>query len=148
MQKELTFLGDTLNNPTRPLAAVIGGAKISSKIKVIQSLLGKVEKLLIGGAMVYTFFRALGYGIGDSLVEEDCLETAKEIMLSAKEKHIALILGQDSMIVPSEKGSGDTQISSNESIPAGWKGVDIGPSTIRSFENELRSCHTILWNGK
>ncbi|KAJ1416758.1 phosphoglycerate kinase, partial [Ochromonadaceae sp. CCMP2298] len=141
MTNELLFLGSALDHPNRPLAALVGGAKVSSKLDVMLSLLRRVDKLLVGGAMVYTFLRALGHDVGESLVEEGMIPVAKEILEFAQKNSITLVLGQDSLV------HAPTRTVSNDAIPAGWMGVDIGPETVARFTQELADCRTVLWNG-
>lgn len=145
MEKEIDCLSKLLLNPDRPFCTMIGGAKISSKIGVLKSLIQKVDTLLIGGAMAYTFLKAQGFSIGDSLCEDGFLQAAKELIEQAKQKKIQLLLPLDHIVV-SEKGDIAT-VKSEEGIPSGYKGVDIGPLTISTFINSLNKAKTILWNG-
>lgn len=155
VKKELEALGSILETPSRPLVAVIGGSKVSSKLGILHRLIGKVDKLILGGAMVYTFYKAMGYSVGDSLVEEDFISLADEMMKKAEESKVPLVLTTDSVIVPTEqlqKGKvidlDQLRIVSNETIPDGWTGVDIGDISISNLEEELMNCKTILWNGR
>jgi phosphoglycerate kinase len=144
MRKELRFLKDTLTRPTRPFVAVLGGAKVSDKIGVIGSLLGKADGLLIGGAMAYTFMKARGQEVGRSLVEEDKLRAASDILLSAEERRVELLLPADHVVADSlEADSGAV----SKSIDAGKMGVDIGPETVQLFAQRLRQAKTVFWNG-
>ena len=158
MKEEIEFLNGTLEHPEKPFVAILGGAKVSDKIGVIENLLGKVDELLIGGGMAYTFLKAKGYEIGDSLCEEDKLEEAKRIMDKAEESGVKLILPEDTVVTPKQKEGDETdfitylktapdKVVSSDNIPEGWQGVDIGPRTARSFGNELQNKKTILWNG-
>ena len=158
MKDEIEFLNGTLENPEKPFVAILGGAKVSDKIGVIKNLLGKVDEILIGGGMAYTFLKAKGNNIGDSLCEEDKLEEAKEIMKMAKEKGVKLVLPEDTVITPKQKEDDEKdfmeyletapdKIVSSDNIPEGWQGVDIGPRTGRKFAEELKGKKTILWNG-
>lgn len=158
MKEEIEFLNGTLEHPEKPFVAILGGAKVSDKIGVIENLLGKVDELLIGGGMAYTFLKAKGYEIGDSLCEEDKLEEAKRIMDKAEESGVKLILPEDTVVTPKQKEGDETdfitylktapdKVVSSDNIPEGWQGVDIGPRTARTFGNELQNKKTILWNG-
>ena len=157
MKEEIEFLNGTLEHPEKPFVAILGGAKVSDKIGVIENLLSKVDELLIGGGMAYTFLKAKGYEIGDSLCEEDKLEEAKRIMKKADESGVKLTL-PDTVITPKQKEVDETdfitylktapdKVVSSDKIPQGWQGVDIGPRTARTFGNELQGKKTILWNG-
>ena len=146
IQKELKFLGEALENPVRPFTAILGGAKVSDKIAVINELLEKVDNLIIGGGMAYTFLKAQGYEIGTSLVEEDKVEYAKEMMEKAKAKGVKLLLPIDNAI--SEKFSDSTPIITEDAnIPDGHMGLDIGPKTIESYVDTVNNSKTIVWNG-
>ena len=158
MKEEIEFLNGTLEHPEKPFVAILGGAKVSDKIGVIENLLSKVDELLIGGGMAYTFLKAKGYEIGDSLCEEDKLEEAKRIMKKADESGVKLTLPEDTVITPKQKEVDETdfitylktapdKVVSSDKIPQGWQGVDIGPRTARTFGNELQGKKTILWNG-
>ena len=146
IQKELKFLGEALENPVRPFTAILGGAKVSDKIAVINELLEKVDNLIIGGGMAYTFLKAQGYEIGTSLVEEDKVEYAKEMMEKAQAKGVKLLLPIDNAI--SEKFSDSTPIITEDAnIPDGHMGLDIGPKTIESYVDTVNNSKTIVWNG-
>ncbi len=147
IEKELTALGDAINNPKRPLVAIIGGAKVSSKINVLSSLLNKVDTLLIGGGMAYTFLKALGANIGKSLVEEDKIEVAKEILDLAKEKGVKVVLPEDT--VCGSQYQNDTEIITVDAmnIPEDFMGLDIGPKTQELFKAEIMKAGTVVWNG-
>jgi phosphoglycerate kinase len=148
MQKELEYLGRATTNPVKPFAAIIGGAKVSDKIDVIRNLLGKVDVLLIGGAMAYTFMRAQGKQIGKSLVEEDKLALAKELLAEAESKHVRLLLPVDHVVAERIDETARTQIvKDNDGIPADQMGLDIGPETIAAFAKEIAAARTIVWNG-
>jgi phosphoglycerate kinase len=147
MEKELTFLGKALANPDRPFAAVIGGAKVSTKMGVLENLLQKVDRLLIGGGMACTFLKAEGYEVGQSLLEEDYVETARQIMERASKRGLALLLPSD--VVVGDRFAADArrqQVSAKE-IPADWQIMDIGEKTTEAFIDALRDCKTVLWNG-
>lgn len=145
MEKEIEFLGGALSHPKRPFTALIGGAKISSKLGVLQSLKDKVDKLLIGGGMAFTFLRALGKEIGDSICEEGLVPKAKEILSAYGKK---MILPVDVVIADRMDGDAKTRtVSVDSGIPKGFQGVDIGEKTIKLFENELKGSQTVMWNG-
>ncbi len=147
MQSELDNAAKVLNNPKRPFTAIMGGAKISDKIMIIEKLLDKVDTLIIGGGMSYTFFKALGGNIGSSLVEESKLDLAKELIKKAKEKNVSLELPIDSIIADAFAADANTKISDNISIPEGWMGLDIGPDAQEVFRRIISKSATVLWNG-
>ena len=145
MRKEVEALSKITEHPERPLVAILGGAKVSDKIKIIEHLLTKVDALLIGGAMAYTFLRAQGHPTGDSLVEEDRIEVAKAVLASAKERGTALRLPIDHLVTTALDGSAPAEVTVD--IPAGRKGVDIGPATVALYKTEIAKARTIFWNG-
>lgn len=145
MEKEIKFLGETVENPVRPFVAILGGAKVSDKINVINNLLDKVDTLIIGGGMAYTFEKAQGREIGNSLCEEDKLDYALEMIKKAKEKGVKLLLPVDN--VEGKEFSNDTERKVVESIDVGWSGFDIGPKTIEIFKEALSDAKTVVWNG-
>lgn len=147
MEKELKFLQGAVDNPQRPFAAVIGGAKVSSKITVIKNLLDKCDKVLLGGGMIFTFYKAQGLSVGKSLVEDDFVATAKEILDYAKEKNVQLLLPTDLVVANDFKADADVQTVAATAIPEGWMGLDIGPQTVQTFNKELLGCKTVVWNG-
>lgn len=147
IEKELKFLGKALNNPERPFVAILGGAKVSDKIGVIDSLLEKVDTLIIGGGMAYTFFKAQGYSVGDSLCEEDKCDLALEIMEKAKEKKVKFLLPIDNKIGKEFKPDTESKTVKSTEIPDGWEGLDIGEETIKLYREELQNAKTIVWNG-
>ncbi len=147
MEKELQYLGSAIDNPQRPLAAIIGGSKVSSKIGVIEKLLEKCDKLLLGGGMVFTFYKARGLSVGKSLVEEDKLELAKSLEAKAKERGVAFLLPTDVVVADKFAADANTQTVSVESIPDGWMGLDIGPDSVKTFQDALADCKTVIWNG-
>jgi len=147
MEKELRYLGQALTDPGRPFAAILGGAKISGKIDVIQNLLGKVDLLLIGGGMVFTFAKAMGYTIGDSLLEADKVELAKEIIEATKESRTKLVFPLDAVVASEISETARTTVVPIDKIPNGQKGLDIGPKTIELFSEELKDAQTVVWNG-
>lgn len=147
MEKELMYLGEALSAPTRPFAAILGGAKISGKIDVIQNLIGKVDKLFIGGGMVFTFARSQGYAIGKSLVEDDRIDMAGEIIEALKHSTTKLFFPVDTIVAAEISDHAETRVVDIESIPDGYMGLDIGPRTVELFRRELRGCRTVVWNG-
>lgn len=146
IQKELKFLGEAVANPVRPFTAILGGAKVSDKIAVINELLEKVDNLIIGGGMAYTFLKAQGYEIGTSLVEEDKVEYAKEMMEKAKAKGVKLLLPIDNAVAD-KFADVKPVITEDANIPAGYMGLDIGPKTIEEYVNTVKASKTIVWNG-
>lgn len=148
LEKEIQFLGSHLSNPQKPFCAIIGGAKISTKLGVIQSLMKKADILLIGGGMAYTFLKAQGISIGDSIHEDDYLEKAKSILESAKTSKVKIVLPQDIVVAKEIKAGAESRIvDSKNGIPDGFQGVDIGPKSIQQFSEELKQAQTLLWNG-
>lgn len=147
IEKELKFLKGAIESPKKPLAAIIGGSKVSSKIGVIETLLDKVDKLLIGGGMIFTFYKARGLSVGKSLVEEDKLELAKSLEAKAKEKGVELLLPTDVVVADNFAADANAQTVSVEAIPDGWMGLDIGPDSIKVFQDALADCKTVIWNG-
>ena len=147
IEKELKFLGDALNNPERPFVAILGGAKVSDKIGVIDSLLEKVDTLMIGGGMAYTFFKAQGYEVGNSLCEPDKCDLALNLMNKAKEKGVKFLLPVDTKIGKEFKPDTESKTVAWTEIPADWEGFDIGEKTIEMFKDELKSAKTVVWNG-
>jgi phosphoglycerate kinase len=147
IDKELKFLQGAIESPQKPLAAIIGGSKVSSKIGVIDTLLDKCDKLLLGGGMIFTFYKARGLNVGKSLVEEDKLELAKSLEAKAKEKGVAMLLPTDVILADNFANDANTQTASVESIPDGWMGLDIGPDSVKVFQEALADCKTVLWNG-
>jgi phosphoglycerate kinase len=145
MQKELEYLGKAVTNPEKPFVAIIGGAKVSDKIEVLQNLLSKVDALLIGGAMAYTFLKAQGHSVGKSLVEDDKLELAREILREAQSKNVRLLLPLDHVVAEKMEASAKTQTVKH--IPDGQMGLDIGLETVAEFSKEIATARTILWNG-
>ena len=147
MESELRFLGEYLNDPKRPFVAILGGAKISGKIDVIQNLLDKVDIIIIGGGMVFTFARAMGYETGDSLVEEDRIDMAREIIEQAKDSRANLIFPTDIVIASEISETSEREVVDIDKIPAGKKGLDIGPSSVELFSENLKNAKTVVWNG-
>ena len=147
IEKELKFLGNAVNNPERPFVAILGGAKVSDKIGVIDSLLEKVDTLMIGGGMAYTFFKAQGYEVGNSICEMDKLDLARTAMEKAKQKGVKLMLPVDTKIGKEFKADTESKTVKYTEIPADWEGFDIGAETIKMFSDELRNAKTVIWNG-
>ena len=147
IEKELEFLGKALEEPKRPFVAILGGKKVSDKIGVIDSLLEKVDTLIIGGGMAYTFFKSMGYEVGNSICELDKLDLAKDLMKKAKEKNVKLVLPVDNVIADEFSPDANTKIVDSDEIPEGWEGLDIGPKTVELFEEELQDAKTVIWNG-
>ena len=147
IEKELECLGDAVNNPDRPFVAILGGAKVSDKIGVIDSLLEKVDTLLIGGGMAYTFFKAQGYEVGNSICELDKLDLAKDAMAKAKAKGVNLVLPVDTKVGKEFKPDTESKTVPWTEIPEGWEGFDIGEETIKIFSEEVKKAKTVIWNG-
>ena len=145
MEKEIKFLGDAVENPVRPFVAILGGAKVSDKINVINNLLEKVDALIIGGGMAYTFLKAQGQEIGNSLLEEDKMDYALEMLKKAEAKGVKLLLPVDHVI--GKEFSNDTEFKTVDTIEAGWSGFDIGPKTIAAYMDALKGAKTVVWNG-
>ena len=147
IEKELNFLGNALENPERPFMAILGGKKVSDKIGVISSLLEKVDVLMIGGAMAYTFFKSMGYNVGNSICELDKLDLAREVMEQAKEKGVKFMLPVDTKIGKEFDPNTESKIVKCSDIPDDWEGFDIGPETIKIYSEELQNAKTVVWNG-
>lgn len=147
MQKEIDFLGNAVNNPERPFVAILGGAKVSSKISVIENLLDKVDTLIIGGGMSYTFSKALGGNVGNSLLEEDYCEYALNMLKKAEEKGVKLLLPVDNIIADDFSNDANTKVVQRGEIPDGWEGLDIGPETAQIFSEAVHDAKTVVWNG-
>jgi phosphoglycerate kinase len=147
LQKEIEYLGRAVRSPLKPYVAILGGAKVSDKIPVIDSLIGKADHVLIGGAMAYTFFKAQGFEVGKSLVEEDKMETASEILEKAKAKGVEFSLPVDHVLASSLDKEAETEVVSSFPFPAGLMGVDIGPKTIQNYVETIGRAKMIFWNG-
>ncbi|MEJ7627712.1 MAG: phosphoglycerate kinase [Ferruginibacter sp.] len=147
MEKEVASAEKVLHHTVKPFTAIIGGAKVSDKILIIENLLERADNIIIGGGMAYTFFKAMGGQIGKSLYEEDRVETAKEILEKAKSKGIKILLPQDSVIADAFAENATTTIADSNNITAGWMGLDIGPVAIKQFSDVIKNSLTILWNG-
>lgn len=147
IKKELEIMGRAINNPKRPLTAILGGSKVSDKIGVIYNLIDKVDTLIIGGGMAYTFMKALGYSIGTSICENDKITLAKDIMVKVKEKDVKFLIPVDNKVGLEYKSDTESKVVESDSIPDGWMGLDIGPRTQELFSNALKDSGTIIWNG-
>lgn len=147
IEKELQYLQAAIENPKRPLAAIVGGSKVSSKITVIETLLDKVDKLFIGGGMIFTFYKARGLAVGKSLVEEDKLDLARALEAKAKEKGVELLLPTDVVLADNFAPDANSQTVSVDAIPDGWMGLDIGPDSVKAFQAALETCQSVIWNG-
>ena len=147
IEKELQYLQSAIESPQRPLAAIIGGSKVSSKIGVIETLLDKCDKLLLGGGMIFTFYKARGLNVGKSLVEEDKLELAKSLEAKAKERGVDLLLPTDVVVADKFAADANAQTVSVDNIPSDGMGLDIGPDSVKMFQQALASCKTVIWNG-
>ena len=147
INKEIEYLGNAVNNPVRPLVAVLGGSKVSSKISVINNLLEKVDTLIIGGGMAYTFMNALGEEVGDSLLEADYLEYAKEMMAKAEEKGVKLLIPVDTVVAKDFDNDAESKTVTRGGIEKGWQGLDIGEKTIELYKDALKDAKTVVWNG-
>lgn len=147
MEKEINFLGSALENPQRPFAAIVGGAKVSDKIAVLERLIGMVDALLIGGGMANTFFKAEGYEIGDSLFEETSVETACDLIAKARQRGIAFLLPTDVVIADRFAADAEHRVVATSEVPRGWRILDIGPATVEAFRQALSRAQTVIWNG-
>lgn len=147
MQKEIDFLGNAVENPERPFVAILGGAKVSSKISVIENLLEKVDTLIIGGGMSYTFSKAQGGSVGNSLLEEDYCQYALDMIKKAEDKGVKLLLPVDNIIADDFSNDANTQIVGRGEIPNGWEGLDIGPETAKLYAETVKTAKTVVWNG-
>ncbi len=147
LQKEIDYLQGVINQPVRPFVAILGGAKVSGKIDVIRNLEEKVDKVIVGGGMAYTFLKAMGFNVGDSLVEKDMLDLANDIRKGVMSKGIKFYLPVDCVISQSIEPGAETKLVTAQEIPNGWKAVDIGPASVKLFSEALESAKTILWNG-
>jgi phosphoglycerate kinase len=147
VEKELKFLQEAIENPKRPLAAIVGGSKVSSKIGVIETLIDKVDKIFIGGGMIFTFYKARGMSVGSSLVEDDKLELAKTLEAKAKAKGVQFLLPTDVLVADKFSAEANTQIVSVDAIPDGWMGLDIGPDSVKTFQAALADVKSVIWNG-
>jgi phosphoglycerate kinase len=147
LKNEIEYFNKAMGNPARPLCAIIGGAKVSDKIGVLEKLIDKVDKLIVGGGMAFTFLKSAGYGIGKSLCEPDMLELAKKITDKAKQKNVQFLLPVDCVIAKSPMADAEVKVCGIKEIPEDWMGLDIGPATISLFSDALQGVKTIVWNG-
>jgi phosphoglycerate kinase len=147
MEKELAYIGKAISNPTRPFVAILGGAKVSDKIEVVENLMKIADAMLIGGGMAYTFLKAQGIGTGKSLVEEDKLDLARKILSDVKAKNFRLLLPLDNVVTPEFKADAPTKVVEVSAIPPDQMGLDIGPKTIAAYSAEIAKSKTIVWNG-
>ncbi|MBD2161570.1 phosphoglycerate kinase [Limnothrix sp. PR1529] len=147
IEKELQYLQAAIESPKRPLAAIVGGSKVSSKITVIETLLDKVDKLFIGGGMIFTFYKARGLSVGKSLVEDDKLDLASALEAKAKDKGVELLLPTDVVLADNFAPDANSQTVSVDAIPDGWMGLDIGPDSVAAFQKALATCQSVIWNG-
>jgi len=147
MQKEIEYLGRVLENPEKPFVAILGGAKVAGKIEIIEQLIGKVDTILVGGGMSFTFLKAEGKEIGGSLLEEDKIDLAKSTMKKARDNEVELLLPKDVIVAREISDTAEVKIVSSDSIDKDWKGLDIGPMTAKLFSEKINSGKTVLWNG-
>jgi len=147
IEKELAYLQNAIEQPQRPFAAIVGGSKVSSKIGVISTLLEKCDKLLIGGGMSFTFYKARGYSVGSSLVEEEKLDLAKDLESQARSRGVTFMLPTDAVVADRFANDANTQTVSADAIPEGWMGLDIGPDTVEAYKQALSDCRSAIWNG-
>ncbi len=147
VEKELEIINGNLENPARPFVAILGGAKVADKISVIENLLEKVDSLVIGGGMAYTFIKALGGEIGDSLLDETKLDFAKNVIKTAEEKKVNIYLPVDNIVADKIEAGVKTKVSNSYEIPAGLEGLDIGPKTVKKFKKAIKGAGTVIWNG-
>ena len=147
IQKEIKFMGGALANPKRPLVAILGGAKVSDKIGVIENLIDKCDTIIVGGGMAYTFMRYFGHNIGDSLLEADWVEKAGEMMKTAEDKGVKFLIPVDNKVGKEYDENTESKIVSSDDIPDGWMGLDIGPETQKLFAEAIKGAGTVIWNG-
>lgn len=147
LKKEIEYLKGVVENPVRPFVAILGGAKVSGKIGVLENLADKVDKVIVGGGMAYTFIKAMGHEIGDSLVENDMLDLAKSIVDKLRKNNVKFYLPVDSVIAQSLEPGAETNIVTTQEIPKGWRALDIGPASVKLFSEALQNAKTIIWNG-
>ncbi len=147
LKKEVDYLQGAVANPVRPLVAILGGAKVSGKIGVIENLQEKVDKVIIGGGMAFTFLKAMGYEVGDSMVEEGMLDVAESIRLKARKRGVKFYLPVDCVVAQSMEPGAETKIVTSQEIPKGWRALDIGPASVKLFSEALSNAKTVIWNG-
>jgi phosphoglycerate kinase len=147
MKNEMTFFDKAMSNPVRPLVAILGGAKVSGKLEVLETLVNKVDKIVIGGGMAFTFLKAMGYSVGKSLVEDELIATAKKIMDKAKKKGVTFYLPVDCVVANAFEANATNFVTTVQEIPEGWMALDIGPASATLFAETLRDAKTVIWNG-
>jgi len=147
MKNEMTFFDKAMSNPVRPLVAILGGAKVSGKLEVLEKLVDKVDKIVIGGGMAFTFLKAMGYSVGKSLVEDELITTAKKIMAKAQKRGVTFYLPVDCVVANAFEATATNFITPVQEIPEGWMGLDIGPASATLFAETLRDAKTVIWNG-
>jgi len=147
MKNEMAFFDKAMSNPVRPLVAILGGAKVSGKLEVLETLVNKVDKIVIGGGMAFTFLKAMGYGVGKSLVEDELIPTAKKIMDKAKKKGVTFYLPVDCVVANAFEATATNFVTTVQEIPEGWMALDIGPASATLFAETLRDAKTVIWNG-
>lgn len=147
LDKELKYLKGAVDSPTRPLAAIVGGAKVSTKVPVLESLIEKCDTILLGGAMIFTFYKAMGYNIGKSMIEEDMVGLAADLMKKAEAKGVKFVLPSDVVLADEFKEDANTKIANASEIDGDWMGLDIGPESLKEFEEEISKCNTVVFNG-
>ncbi len=145
--KELSIMGEALDNPVRPFVAILGGAKVADKIGVITNLLNKCDSLIIGGGMMFTFYKAMGYEIGSSLLDAESIDLAKELMAQAKAKGVSLLLPVDTVVATAFAADAEHKTVKADAIPEGWMGLDIGPESAKLFAETIKAAKTVIWNG-
>src|SRR5437016_11174848 len=148
MEKEINYLGSAREHPRRPFVSIVGGAKVSDKIMVLERLISMVDKLLIGGGMANTFLKAEGYEIGDSLFEEGNVDTARDLMTKARQRELELLLPIDVVVADRFEAGANTRIVASNQVEPGWRIMDFGPQTIAAFRQPLADAQTIVFNGK
>lgn len=147
MKNEMTFFDKAMSNPVRPLVAILGGAKVSGKLEVLETLVNKVDKIVIGGGMAFTFLKAMGYGVGKSLVEDELIPTAKKIMDKARKNGVMFYLPVDCVVANAFEATATNFVTTVQEIPEGWMALDIGPASATLFAETLRDAKTVIWNG-
>lgn len=147
LQKELDYLDGAVKNPKKPFVAIVGGSKVSTKITVVESLMEKADKIIIGGGMIFTFYKARGLKVGSSLVEDDKLELAKRLEELAKKKGVQLLLPTDVVVADKFDANANAKTVSIDAIPDGWMGLDVGPESVKLFQDALKDAKTVVWNG-
>ena len=147
LKNEIEYFNKAMGNPARPLVAIIGGAKVSDKIKVLENVIDKVDRLIVGGGMAFTFLKAQGFNVGKSLCETEMLDLARKIMDKAKAKNVQFLLPVDAVIAQAPSADAERKIVAVKEIPDDWMGLDIGPATIAAFSDAVKSAKTIVWNG-